>query len=315
MNKQTIKKISTSGLTREQWLALRRKSIGGSDAAAVMGISAYKSPYALWAEKTGKVTPADISGKEAVREGNDLEDYVAQRWTEVTGKKLRHANCMFYNSAYPYAHANVDRMVVGESAGFEAKTTTDFAILQQLRHGRYPDAWRLQMLHYMMVTGKQRWELGVLCFGKGFFTFTLERDEAAIAALAAAEERFWQHVTDGTPPKVDGSVATLEALSEILGSSVPETRDLSEIGHHVTDFVVLDEKIKALTGQQNAHKAEIMQFMGDAERGTYGDVSVSFKTQSRSSFDRKAFEAENGAIDPAFFRHSTTRPFKVSVRK
>ena len=313
--KQTIKKISTNNLSREQWLALRRKSIGGSDAAAVMGISPYKSPYALWAEKTGKVNPGDISDREAVREGNDLEDYVAKRWMEDTGKKLRQANCMFYNSAYPYAHANVDRMVVGESAGFEAKTTTDYRILQQLRQGRYPDAWRLQMLHYMMVTGRQRWYLGVLCFGKGFFTFTLDRDEAAISALAAVEERFWQYVTDGTPPKVDGSDSTLAALAELLAASVSETKDLSDIGHHVTDYVVLEEKIKALTKEQNGHKAEIMQFMGQAERGTYGDVSVSFKTQNRSSFDRKAFEDANGAIDPRFFRHSSSRPFKVSVRK
>ena len=315
MEKQKIKKLSTADMTREQWLAQRRKSIGGSDTAAVMGISPYKSPYALWAEKTGKITPADISGREAVREGSDLEDYVAQRWTEVTGKKLVRARCFYYNSAYPFAHANADRMVVGESAGFEAKTTSDYEIFRQCRDGRYPEAWRLQMLHYMMVTGRDRWHLGVLCFGKGFFTFELQRDEAAIAALAQAEQRFWQHVTDGTPPKVDGSESTLEALQQILGDSMGGVADLTDIGHHVTDYVSLGEEIKKLTARQNVHRACIMDFMGAAERGTYGDVTVSFKTQNRATFDRKAFEAANGTIGSEYFKVSTARPFKVTVRK
>lgn len=316
MEKQKITKISTADMTREQWLTQRRKSIGGSDAAAVMGVSPYKSPYALWAEKTGKITPSDISGKEAVREGNDLEDYVARRWMEATGKRLVRARYFYYNAAYPFAHANVDRMVVGERAGFEAKTTSDYAILQQCRDGRYPEAWRLQMLHYMMVTGRDKWYLGVLCLGKGFFTFELQRDEAAIDALAEAEARFWQHVIDGTSPRVDGSESTLEALLQILGvSHGGVVVDLTDVGHHVTDFVNLGEEIKKLTDKQNTHRAQIMDFMGDAEKGTYADVTVSFKTQNRATFDRKAYEAANGVIGSEFFRQSTSRPFKVSVRR
>lgn len=316
MQKQNITKIGTADMSREQWLLQRRRSIGGSDAAAVMGVSAYKSPYALWAEKSGRIIPSDFSGKEAVREGNDLEDYVARRWMEATGKKLHRARCFFYNDAYPYAHANVDRMVVGERAGFEAKTTSDYGILQQCRDGHYPEAWRLQMMHYMMVTGREKWYLGVLCLGKGFFTFELCRDEAAIAALAQAEQQFWQHVVDGIPPQVDGSESTMEALQQILGESrAGVVIDLSDVGHHVTDYVNLGEDIKKLTARQNDHRARIMEYMGDAEKGTYADVTVSFKSQSRSTFDRKEFEAVNGVIGSEFFKHSMSRPFKVTVRR
>ena len=314
MAEQKLTKISTADMPHAEWLALRRKSIGGSDAAAVMGASPYKSPYALWAEKVGRITPGDISSREAVRLGRDLEDYVADRWTEDTGKRLRRARCVFYNSAYPFAHANVDRLVVGENAGFEAKTTSDYGVLQQCREGRYPDTWRLQMLHYMMVTGRERWYLGVLCFGRGFFCFELLRDEAAIAALAEAEQKFWDCVERECPPVVDGSESTLEALRAVLGDSDGSAVALDEVGHHVTDYVTLGEQIKALTGKQDAHKAAIMAHMGAAEKGVYGDVTVSFKSQRRASFDRKAFEAVNGAIDPAFLRESVTRPFKVTVR-
>ena len=72
-----IRKVSTKEMSREEWLEVRRKSIGGSDAASILGLNQYNSAYSLWCEKTGKITPEDISSKEAVRLGNDLEQYAA----------------------------------------------------------------------------------------------------------------------------------------------------------------------------------------------------------------------------------------------
>ena len=56
-----MEKIRTAGMSRDAWLVARRHSLGGSDAAAVMGLNPYKSPFALWAEKTGMVPEPDIS--------------------------------------------------------------------------------------------------------------------------------------------------------------------------------------------------------------------------------------------------------------
>ena len=96
-----VHKASTLNLTHDEWLERRRQSIGGSDAGAVLGLNKYNSPYALWAEKTGKVIPEDISDNEAVRLGNDLEEYVAKRWQEATGKKLRKDNHIYTNKITP----------------------------------------------------------------------------------------------------------------------------------------------------------------------------------------------------------------------
>ena len=103
-----ITKISTVDMDREMWLSKRRGSIGGSDAAAVLGLDTFRSPYALWCEKTGRIVPEDIGDREAVRLGLDLEQYVARRWMEQTGRKVRRDNHMIYNSRYPFAHANID---------------------------------------------------------------------------------------------------------------------------------------------------------------------------------------------------------------
>lgn len=311
-----ITKVSTKDMSREAWLEKRRLSIGGSDAGTLLGLNPYSSPYALWTEKTGKVIPEDISDKEAVRVGNDLEQYVAERFMERTGKKVRKANCFIYNSEYPWAHANIDRDVIGEKAGLECKTTSSWEILQQCKEGKYPDTWYAQVTHYMMVTGAERWYLGVLVLGKGFYEFTIERNEDEIRALAAAEEAFWNRVKSNTPPALDGTEATQTALKTVLGDSrAGQSTDLAGVGNHVTMYCVLKERIKEMEAELNEHQAIIMQYMGSAEKGSYGNTTVSFKTQTRKTFDRKTFEAANGPIADIFFNVSNSRPFKVTTKK
>lgn len=70
-----IQKISTKGMSREEWLMRRRKTIGGSDAAGIVGLSRWTSPFSVWADKTGRA--AEKEDTEAMRQGRDLEDYVA----------------------------------------------------------------------------------------------------------------------------------------------------------------------------------------------------------------------------------------------
>jgi len=311
-----ITKISTVDMSREEWLERRRGSIGGSDAAALLGLNNYASPYSLWCEKTGKILPEDISDNESVRLGNDLEQYVAMRWMEKTGKKVRKDNHMIYNNAYPFAHANIDRSVVGENAGLECKTTSSWDVLQQCRDGQYPAMWYAQMTHYMMVTGAERWYLGVLVLGKGFFEFTIERDDAEIEALASAEREFWDNVINNVAPPLDGTEATQDALKTILADSAPgQAIDLSGVSIHLAMYLTLKEKIKEMDAELSEHQAYIMNFMGDAEKGTFDKTTVSFKTQTRQIFDRKAFEADHGAIPEIYFNTSTSRPFKVTTRK
>lgn len=86
-------------LTREEWLAERRKGIGGSDAAAIIGMNHYVTPYMLWADKTGQLPEQEDN--EAMRQGRDLEQYVADRFIEATGKRVRRHTAIIRNPAYP----------------------------------------------------------------------------------------------------------------------------------------------------------------------------------------------------------------------
>lgn len=305
-----IRKIPTANMSKKEWENLRSSTIGGSDAAAILGLNPHKSPYALWAEKTGKVIPEDVSQKEAVRLGTDLEEYVAKRFTEATGKKVRRENYTVFRDDMPYAHANYDRMVIGERAGLEIKTTNALN-LKKFKNGEYPANYYVQCCHYLLVSGLDRWYLAVLVLGIEFKVFVIERDEAEIEALRMAEENFWYQVQNDLPPAIDGMDSTVDALNAEFPVSEPDSEiDLTGCA---VDLAILDEctrQIKALEEKKAAAQARIMEAMGSAERGGYGSYRVTWKSQKRQTFDRKRFEKENGAIPEAYLKTSESRTFR-----
>lgn len=313
-----ITKIKTE--SREEWLALRRQSIGGSDAGTICGYNPYSSKYALWAEKTGAMEPENIETKESVRVGNDLEDYVAKRFTEKTGIKVRKVNYTFRNDKYPFAHANIDRDIVGEDAGLEIKTTSNFEYIKLCESGEFPATWYCQMLHYMMVTEKKKWYLAVLCLGKGFYTFEIERTEAIekeIRALAEIEKGFWAEVQSKNPPDVDGNKATSEAINSIFGRGAEGVDiDLSAASEHIWKYKALSGQIKQLETLLEEEKNHIKVFMGEATKGSYGDFSISWKDQTKNTFDSKRFALEHPEIDMStYYNTSTSRVFRFNERK
>ena len=306
-----ITKVKTE--SHEEWLKLRSQYIGGSDAAAVVGLNHFASPYSLWAEKTGRVP--GFAGNLATEVGTYLEEFVAQKFTQETGKKVRKCNLSFLNSDYPFAIANIDREIVGEDAGLEIKTT-DTLNLKKFKGGEYPANYYCQMVHYLAVTGKQRWYLAVLIGNKEFKWFVLDRDEAEIAALMGAEADFWELVKKDTPPAVDGTKATSEALGAVYASSNDSVVDLTEYIFDMRKYAALKEQIKELDTQANEIVNSIKAYMGEAGRGECSKYNVSWKSQTRSTFDSERFSKENPDIDLSrYYKTSSTRVFRVTESK
>ena len=166
---------STKGMDIEEWRNLRRKSLGGSDASVIVGLNNWKSSYTLWADKKGYLP--NTEDNEAMRIGSDLEEYVARRFTEATGKKVKRRNYMFLHDKYDFITANVDREIVGEKAGLECKTTNVFA-KSDFENGEIPLYYYCQCMHYMAVMGYEKMYLAVLVLGK--------KDGALAAGLGAA---------------------------------------------------------------------------------------------------------------------------------
>ena len=309
-----LTKIPTVNMPRKEWLEHRRKSIGGSDAAAVVGLNRYASPYSLWADKRGLLPEKEDT--EAMRIGRDLEDYVAQRFTEATGKRVRRENSIIVNPSIPFAHANVDRLVVGEDAGLECKTTTVLN-LKRYANGEYPEHYYVQCVHYMMVTGAARWYLAVLVMGQGFYWFCIERDEAEIEALQTAEVAFWRDVENGTPPPVDGLTATSEAVSAVLGGSTPGVKcDITAYADDMDEYFSIKQSIKALETRKDEIENRIKVYMDDAEAGESDRYFISYAEQNRRTFDVNRFAGDHPELDlNDYYKTSKTRTFRAKIKK
>lgn len=290
-----ITKIKTAN--HEEWKELRGHYIGGSDAAAVVGLNTYSSPYAVWAEKTGKIP--GFEGNLATEVGTFLEEFVAQKFAQETGKKVRKCNQSFLNSQYPFAIANIDREIVGEDAGLEIKTT-DSLNLKKFKGGEYPANYYVQCVHYLAITGKQRWYLAVLIGNKEFKWFTIERDEDEIAALMAAEEEFWKCVTENRPPEADGHKSTTETIKTIFAESNDENVSLFGYEDCLKQYLALGKQIKELKTLQDEMANKVKSFMGTAGKGESDNYKVSWTTTIKKAH---------------YVNESVSRTFRVTEKK
>lgn len=297
---------------REEWLELRRGYIGGSDAAAIVGMNPYKSAYALWAEKTGKVP--EFTGNVTTKVGSFLEQLVAEMFSDETGKKVRRKNAMLENTLYPWAEANVDRMVCGEPALLECKTTNSFPAMRQIRGGEFPDMWYCQMLHYLAVTGLKRAYLAVIVGGREFHWFTLERDEDEIAALMDAERDFWTMVKDNVPPPIDGAQSSSETVSALYPENNEDEIDAAAVENDMRQYMELGARIKELKAMQDGYANQIKSYLKDAAVGRSEHFKVTWKAQERRTFDANLFQKKYPDADISdCYKTSSARVFKLSA--
>lgn len=303
----SVKKITYAD--REEWLKLRKGYIGGSDAAAVVGLNPYVSPYSLWAEKTGRTE--GFEGNLTTEVGAYLEEFVATLFERETGKKVRKQNKMLVNDQFPWACADVDRVLVGEDAILEIKTTTSLGNMRMLRGGEYPTQYYCQMTHYLAVTGKQKAYLAVLINNREFKWFELERDEEEISALMAEEEKFWKLVKLDTPPAPIGIDADAETLDTIYPESTGEVVDLMGYSGMLAEHDRLTAQITELDKQRKQIVQQIQQYMGTAEQGRTDGYKVRWSNATRRSLDTKAVnQAMPGMLD-AFYKETPYRVFKI----
>ena len=197
-----IKFKNVNYISRKEWLELRKLGIGGSDAGAIAGMNPWKSPFSVYLEKTSDDIK-EVEDNERMRVGRDLEDYVARRFEEATGKKVRRNNFMLQSEEYPFMLANVDREVMGENAVLECKTTSSYN-KKEWEEG-IPLHYHLQVLHYMLVGNYDKGYIACLIGNEAFIYHEIERDEETLKYLIEIESRFWDNLQKGIIPNPDGS--------------------------------------------------------------------------------------------------------------
>ena len=274
--------VSTSGMDHATWLEYRKKGIGGSDAGSICGLNPYATAISVYQDK---------ADNESMRQGRDLEEYVARRFMEETGKKVRRANSIFYMEENPFMLANVDRLIVGENAGLECKTASAYSA-DKWKDGHIPESYEIQCHHYMAVTGADAWYIACVILGREFVWRKIERDESIIQMLITVETDFWNNnVLARKMPAPDGSEAAEKILSEYYGKSDPEK---------VIPLIGFDEKLK--------RRSEILELQDKPDSDKY---SITWKSIVSSLVDSKKLKADHPDIYKEYAKESSSRRFTV----
>jgi len=305
------KLVSTLNLPKAEWLKFRKTGITGTDAGAVTGFNPYVSALQVYQDK---ITPeiSDIDN-EAMRQGRDLEEYVAQRFMEETGLKVRRANCIYQNEDHPIMLADFDRLIVGEKAGLECKTVSPYSA-DKWENGEIPPHYQMQVQHYLAVSGFDYWYIAALIFGKEFIVRKIERDEELISCLIAIEERFWsENVLKRVMPNPDGSNSYSEQIAKLYSigdkSKTIQLNNCNDMLKRRSDILNL---ISKLENEKNEIEQRIKLQMGDASYGLADGYKVSWSSFEQKRLDSKLLKEEKPEIYDEYCKTSSLRRFIIS---
>lgn len=291
MTYQPLVLVDTAQLARPDWLEYRRKGLGGSDAAAVLNISPFRTARDLYYDKLGIVTADDQANWVALEVGNLLEPLVARIFEKKTGLKIYQRKCMFQHPGYPWMLADLDYLVDlpdGTTAILEIKTTNYNAKDKWWYNGKeiVPIYYETQGRHYMAVMNLDRVYYCCL-YGNNedeAIIRRIDRDMDYELELIALEQDFWENrvLAKSPPPYLeDDGDLILESLQRTLG---PADKDAPPVSFskaqsaRVTRFLELQEEknrrdanSQQIADEMNRLKALIVADMGTSCSATSED--------------------------------------------
>lgn len=301
-------------MSREEWLQYRTQGIGGSDASVILGLNKWKTAFELWLEKTGQVLPTEAQS-DAAYFGSQLEDLVAKEFEKRSGKKVRRRNAILKHSEHEFIIANVDRMIVGEKAILECKTTSAYNA-KEWESEEIPESYIVQAQHYLGVLGPEykKAYFAVLIGGNKFVWKEIQRDDELIEIIFQQEIEFWHnHVLGNVPPVLDGSSAAEEYLKKKYAKAEKgKVVDLaSEYKEKIAQYLSLKDSIKSLEEQMKEIENQIKNEIKDAEIGFVQNFQVEWKSISSSRVDSKKLKEKFPNIYEQVIKPSSYRRFGI----
>lgn len=303
--------VSTIDLPKTDWLKYRKKGITGTDAGAICGLNPYSSAFQIYQDKiTDEIEEFD---NESMRQGRDLEEYVARRFSEETGLKVRRANAIFQNEENPFMLADFDRLIVGQKAGLECKTVSPYSS-DKWNDGNIPLHYQMQVQHYLAVSGFDCWYIAAVVFGREFLIRKIERDEELINYLIDIERGFWyNNVLAGIMPEPDGSDNCSEMIAKMyFKGQENKTIKLSGYKEILDRRADLDKLIKKMEKEKKEIDQKIKMEMQDATVALEAGYKISWSNFEQNKLDTKKLKEEKPDIYKEYCKSSTNRRFTVS---
>lgn len=269
----------------------RRGGVGGSDVAAILGLSPWKKPIDVWLEKKGLLDEAVNPNREFLLQlGTDLEPVIAKLYERQTGKKLNLPFPMQWkHKKHEILFASPDRFVEGESHGVELKSESQFSDkFGDPGTDEVPPHYLLQVAHYMNVMDYESWDIALLHAGTSFAIYTVRRDKELEDAVTEQVLNWWaRHIVGDTPPDIDGS----EGWSKYLKRRFPQNVSaMLKATEEQTQLAQLLGMARMARDKYDAHVTEIenrLKFaIGEHEgvTGPFGKITWK-KTKDREEVD------------------------------
>lgn len=250
----------------------RKHGLGGTDCAAVMGLSPYRTPYELWLIKTGRMDEPAILSEDRLRLRHAHEDTIAREYAFQKGVQLKRVNQTVYHKRYPFMLCNLDRVIIGQKKIVECKTSTAWRRQDWGLTGsdEAPIEYILQVQHQLACSGLEDADIAALIDIDDYRIFPTPRNEKIIQKIETACERFWfEHVVkDVAPPATtrgdfklmyptnNGNFIEATPAAEALLSQLKEQKAM----------------IKTMESDQEAIEKDIIGFIGANDGIKQGDI-------------------------------------------
>ncbi|MCW8219441.1 YqaJ viral recombinase family nuclease [Streptomyces griseolus] len=264
----------------DDWHAARAAGIGGSEIAAVMGISPYESRFSLWHRKQGLIAPVEES--EEMYWGKVHEPAICERFDSLHPDMLVAYSPTYAASDRPWQIANPDRLIVTDyvtgtpTAIVEAKTARDDHGWGKAGTDEIPVHYRAQCLWYLDVLQVTRCHVAVLIAGSEYREYVIEYDQAEADLMVAAGAEFMQSLAAGDRPDIDGHSATFQTIK-----ALPEGQDDTETEVSTADrdryFAALDAA-KAAETEKRAAAGALLDQIGTGRRAVHDRKTVATRT-------------------------------------
>jgi putative phage-type endonuclease len=272
-------------LTPEQ-LEVRKSGLGGSDAAAAVGLNRYKSPMQLYLEKIGEKEPIEQTNR--MYFGNRLESFVAEEFENKTGKVCEIEEKTLVHPNFSWMLANVDRRIKDENAILECKVTKHPLGWGEEFTDQIPTEYLLQVAHYAIVCDVEKVYIAAFIGLDDFKIYQYARNTELETKLLLKEEKFWnEHVVKRIPPSPHSFSDSLAQFNkELQGKTVIATE---EVEQSFRSLLEVKKELEELKKKEDEAKTIIGSFMGNAEilYTAAGKIMATWKTQNKKSYTVK----------------------------
>lgn len=241
-------------------LEQRQTGIGGSETAAILGISPYDTPITIWRRKRGLEPPKEQS--EAMRWGNVLEPLVLQRYEQEQGIQVISPDMTFRHPSLPQMIANVDGLAFSGKRVVEVKTTRNGRNWGEPLSEEIPVYHWIQVQHYLAVTQAELADVAVLIAGSDFRIYRVVPNREFQERMMAAIIEFWRHVESGEEPM---PLTEEECRQRWPQSVVKSIRADEGTKQAYEELLVARQTTKAAEEKESFWRTKIEQAMQDAD--------------------------------------------------